>query len=385
MYSRRMKLFDLFGFTVYVDLSWIFIAALVVWSLGDGLFPDIVEGLEPLTYWAMGVMGAIGLFASIIFHELSHSLVARRYGIPIEGITLFIFGGVAEMTEEPHEPKAEFLMALAGPVASFVLWAVFLVCYEYLPVIWPPAVLGVLEYLSWINGLLAAFNMIPAFPLDGGRVLRAILWSRSDDVRQATRTASSVGGLFGLAFMFAGAFFFLTGNIVGGIWWFLIGIFMRSASSMTDQQTQVRSYLHGQPVSRFMTSPVVSISEQISIRDLVENFFYEYHHKLFPVFQDGRLIGQVTINRIRDVDPADWDTTFVGDITERVCAANTISEDEDAMEALAAMTSAEPGNRRSRLMVIAPDGSLAGILTVRDLLDYFNIRSEIETAKKGTE
>ena len=206
MFGKRFVLFEILGFKVQIDGSWLFLAVLVTWSLATGVFPVWYEGLSPATYWWMAVAGVIGLVFSLIFHELSHSLVARRFGLPIRGITLFIFGGVAEMEEEPASGKVEFLMAVAGPVSSCVLAVGFYV----LAVIGlaqglPDPVLGILDYLALINGMLAAFNLLPAFPLDGGRMLRAALWYYKGDLREATRLASRSGEIFGIVLMALGA------------------------------------------------------------------------------------------------------------------------------------------------------------------------------------
>src|SRR5208282_1157904 len=217
--GHRFTLFSLFGFKVRVDISLLFLALLVTWSLASAVFPPQLPGLDRATYWWMGVAGTIGLFFSLIFHELSHSLVARRYGLPIRGITLFIFGGVAEMSDEPPSAKAEFWMALAGPAASILLallaWALSsLGAAAGLP----EPVTAVVAYLALINAILAVFNLVPAYPLDGGRVLRAALWWRKGDIVAATRSAARAGGAFALLLMGLGVLQVVTGNFVGGIW-----------------------------------------------------------------------------------------------------------------------------------------------------------------------
>ena len=181
----------------------------------------------------MGVCGALGLFGSIVFHELCHSLVARRYGLPIKGITLFIFGGVAEMEDEPQNPKTEFLMAAAGPASSVLLFLIFHGLSMATENAWPTVVNGVISYLGWINGTLAIFNLLPAFPLDGGRVLRSALWKYKDDLRWATLVASRTGSLFGFGMIFLGILSLLRGNFIGGVWWFVIGMFLRNTSQMS--------------------------------------------------------------------------------------------------------------------------------------------------------
>ena len=213
MFGRRLTLFELLGFKVQVDASWIFLAFLVVWTLAASVFPVRHEGLPTATYWWMGVVGAIGLFFSLIFHELSHSVVARRFGIPIRGITLFVFGGVAEMEEEPPNPRSEFLMAIAGPAASFALAIAFSAIGAAAAVVGAAdSVVGVTRYLSFINTLLAVFNLVPAFPLDGGRALRASLWHFRGDLREATRIASRIGEGFGFLLITLGLLNILTGS-----------------------------------------------------------------------------------------------------------------------------------------------------------------------------
>ena len=177
MFGRPVSLFTLFGFEIKADVSWLILAALITWSLSSGLFPEYYKDLPQSAYWWMGVAGAAGLFLSIIFHELTHSLVARRYGVSMKEITLFIFGGVAHMEGEPSSPKAEFMIAIVGPISSFLLAIFSFLLYE-LGIIsgWPVTITGILNYLSWLNMILAVFNLMPAFPLDGGRILRSALW-----------------------------------------------------------------------------------------------------------------------------------------------------------------------------------------------------------------
>ena len=223
MFERRATLFKLLGFEVKVDITWTILALLVTWTLALGFFPERYENLTTVTYWWMGVIGALGLFASIVFHELCHSLVARRNGLPMEGITLFIFGGVAEMHEEPASPKAELWMAVAGPLSSILLALIFyLASLAGKAGALPLPVTGVISYLALINGILAGFNLLPAFPLDGGRILRAILWMRSGSLRLATRIASGIGSGFGTLLIILGVFSVLFGSFIGGIWWFMI-------------------------------------------------------------------------------------------------------------------------------------------------------------------
>src|SRR5512143_2827587 len=224
----RLRLFSFRGIPIRLDASWFAIAVLVTWSLAAQLFPAWHAGLPRATYWAMGIVGALGLFVSIVVHELSHALIARRHDIPIDGITLFVVGG-AEMGTEPPSPKAEFTMAIAGPVTSIAI-GVAALALSALGGGWPAAAVTVLAYLGLVNLLLAAFNLVPAFPLDGGRVLRALLWRRHGNVVRATHTASRVGIAFSVVLMVLGGLRVLTGDLLGGVWFFLIGMFLRRAA-----------------------------------------------------------------------------------------------------------------------------------------------------------
>ncbi|MCL4504029.1 MAG: site-2 protease family protein [Deltaproteobacteria bacterium] len=374
MFGRRLRLFNLLGFEVRIDLSWIIIAVLVTWSLADGLFPYLYKNLDKEVYWAMGVVGALGLFASIIFHEFCHSLVARKFGMPMKGITLFIFGGVAEMGDEPPSARAEFLMALAGPVSSIFLAGVFYWFYLWgLSADWSQPVTGVVRYLAWINALLAAFNLLPAFPLDGGRILRSILWGVKQDLSWATRISSSIGSGFAIVLIFLGIISILEGNIIGGIWWFMIGMFLKSAAQMSYQQLLVRRALEGERISRFMTRNPVTVPPTITVAELVENYVLHHHFKMFPVVDDGRIVGCVTSGDIKAIPKEKWGEESVGEIAEGCPPEIFITPETDAVKALAIMNQ----TGMSRLLVTEGE-KLVGLLTLKDLLAFLSLKVELE-------
>lgn len=379
MFGKRITLFKLVGFEVQIDFSWLILAFLVTWTLAVGYFPLRYHNLSTAIYWWMGVIGALGLFTSIIFHEFAHSIVARRYGIPIKGITLFIFGGVAEMTKEPPNPKSEFMMAIAGPIASVIAGIFFWLLAKLAEMTnWPLAVSGVLTYLGWINIVLAIFNMVPAFPLDGGRVLRSILWGLKKNLYWATRIASAIGGSFGILLIILGGINFFTGNIIGGIWWFVLGLFIRSASQMAFQQMLLRGMLKGEPVRRFMRTELVTVSSCVTIKELVENYFYKYHHKVFPVMDNGELFGCITLNRIKEVPRDEWEQHTVREFAQSCRDLSAITPETETNEALSIMRS----TGASRLLVIE-NGKLCGILSLKDLLDFLSMKLELEGEKSA--
>ncbi len=376
MNGRGITLFELLGFKVRVDISWLFLALLVTWSLAKGVFPAWYEdeGLSEATFWWMGIAGMAGLVFSLIFHELSHSLVARRYGLPIKGITLFIFGGVAEMTEEPKSAKVEFWMAIAGPIASFVLALAFWLLAGFgraqgLPV----PVTGVLGYLAFINLLLGGFNLIPAFPMDGGRVLRAALWYWRGDLRQATRIASGAGKGFGMGLMLLGLLSVVTGNFIGGMWWFLIGLFVRGAAEASYQQMITRRLFEGEPVRRFMTHETVAVPPDLPLAAFVEDYVYEYHYDLFPVVDGGHLVGCISTRQVKTVPREAWPYRRVAELMAPCTEENTVDPGMDAIEALGLMRR----TGASRLIVAVGD-RLVGIVVMKDMLELFSLKMDLE-------
>lgn len=374
MFQRSVKLFKLLGFEVKIDLSWIIIAALIVWSLSTGLFPFQYKNLSIRTYWLMGITGALGLFFSIIAHELSHSIVAKKHGMHMKGITLFIFGGVAEMTEEPVSPKAEFAMAVVGPISSLAIAFILYGIYRVSEGIISTPVQGVIRYLAWINGILAVFNMVPAFPLDGGRVLRSFLWEWKKNLQAATRITSKIGAGFGIVLIIFGVFNIFNRNFIGGMWWVLIGMFLHSAARMSYQQLLVRKALEGEPVERFMKADPITVPPSITIEKLVEDYVYRYHHKLFPVVDNDKLIGCVTTRQVKEVSRENWAQTTVGDIAEGCSDDNTVSPETDAVKALKSMH----GTGSSRLMVVEGKDKLVGIISLKDIMNWLSLKMDLE-------
>ena len=377
MFGKRFKILQLAGFSVFVDASWFLILLLVVWSLAVGWFPQALPDQAPATYWWMAVVGALIFFASIVTHELAHSLVARRYGIPIRSITLFVLGGVAEMGEEPPDPKSEFLMAGAGPLTSLLLAAVaYALAFAFTSTAWQggPAWSAIFGYLAVVNLIVAIFNLIPAFPLDGGRMLRAMLWRWKGQLRWATRVTSQIGASFGTLLIVAAVVALFLGWFISAMWWFLIGMFLRSAARGSYQQLMLRESLQGMPVHRFMQPEVVTVPPDLTLRQLVDDYVYRYYFKMFPIVDGGRLVGCITTNDVKRVPSSEWERTSVADATHCDPAVYSIHSDVDAVQALARM------NRHgiSRLMVVEDSGRLRGVLALKDLLRFLALRIELE-------
>jgi CBS domain-containing protein len=292
----------------------------------------------------------------------------------MKGITLFIFGGVAEMSDEPPTPKAEFFMAVSGPLSSIVLGGLlFSVWFLLEGTGFSPPVLGVINYLAIINLILAGFNLLPAFPLDGGRVRRSILWASKGNLKWATQIASKIGSGFGVALMLFGVFSFIMGNIIGGVWMFVIGLFLRGASQSSYQQLIIRRSLEGEPVKKFMKSDPVTVSPSLSLEDLVEDYIYKHHYKLYPVTDGNKLEGCVTIKQIKEIPKEERSQHTVGEIAQGCSDINTISPDEDTVNALAIMRK----NNTSRLMVV-DNGKLLGVIALKDIMEMLSMKMDLE-------
>ena len=379
VFTKRIPLFTLLGFKVSLDLTWIVLAILVTWSLAAGLFPALYPDLSRGVYWAMGVAGLLGLFFSIVAHEFAHSLVARYYDMPMRGITLFIFGGVAEMNQEPPSAKAEFYVAIIGPIASLVIAAAFqAIAVGAAAAGGPVSVSGVFGYLALINLVLAVFNMVPAFPLDGGRVLRGVLWGWKGSYLEATRIATNAGAGFGILLMALAVLNIVTGNFIPGMWWFLLGLFVRGAAQGTYQQTLVQQALQGVSIRQFMTPDPVTVPPSLTIDELVEEFFYKNYHKTYPVVDDGELVGCVNLQDVKQVEREAWPDRTVGDIMQGLSSDNTVEPGADSATVLREMSQ----SGRSRLLVVER-GRLLGIVSQSEIMRFLTVTMDLEGGPVG--
>lgn len=368
--DSSIYLFDLFGFKVKLDWTWFFLAILVAWTLAASYFPAHFPGLSINTYWLMGVFGALGLFLSIILHELSHSLVGRQYGVSISGITLFIFGGVAEMQEDSPSPKAEFLMAIAGPLMSIGLGILFYFLYKVSTYAkWPIPLNGVISYLSLINFVVGIFNLLPGFPLDGGRVLRSILWWWKGDLMWASQVAYRGGIGLAYALILLGILQFIQGAFIAGLWMFLIGFFLQAITKMSYNQLIIKELFQGQTIRKYVKTKPICVESNITLQEVVDNYFYKYYHKLYPVVEKEKLVGGVSFNEIKQVEKEKWPRIPVNQIMFPCSPENTLDVKTEVSKALQIMSTQKLGR-----MIVTEHNQLYGILTLKDLTDVIFIK-----------
>jgi Zn-dependent protease/CBS domain-containing protein len=372
MFGMRWRLFRLFGIPIGVDASWLIILALLTWTLIN-FFTIQVPGHTGGTYVVMGLATALAFFVCIVLHELGHAVVATRVGIPMRGITLFLFGGVAEMESEPPSPRSEFLMAIAGPLVSLVLAVVFFVlAYVGLANGWPRLYAIPLLYLGWINSVVLLFNMVPAFPLDGGRVLRSILWGTLNNLRRATLWASRCGQVFAWFLIGLGVLQLFAGNLFGGIWLGIVGLFLNNAAQMSYQQVVIRQALQGEPLRRFMNTDPVTVSPDLDLHTWVEDVVYRHHHKTYPVVSDDRLHGVISVRDLSLLPREEWPGHTVGEIMHREVDAISLPPDADALEALEKM------NRTGSSRLLVVEGQrLVGLISLKDLLRFLELKLEL--------
>jgi Zn-dependent protease/predicted transcriptional regulator len=362
----NLRLLSIFGIPININASWVFIYALITWTLAVGYFPRQLPGLEPIAYWANGLLAALLLFASVLIHELAHSLVAIGSGLTVRGITLHLLGGVSQLDDEPADPRAEFLMAAAGPAASLVLALILSLARVPVEAPWGDAIL---TYLMYVNVAVGVFNLIPCFPLDGGRLLRALIWRTTGDFARATAAASRVGRGVAVGLVVLGAWQAFTGSFLSGLWLVLIGLFLRQAASSSQSQATLASALGTLPVADVMTREVVTVPWDATVADLVQHF-WTHHVTSFPVVAGGVVRGIATVHDLDRVAADAWERTSIQNVMRPLTGAMTIASTATALEALQQAST----NGLGRLAVL--DGTrLVGYLSLKDLGHVLALRS----------
>jgi len=382
----------LFGISIHVDWSWILIFLLVTWNLAGAVFPALHPDWSIGMNIALGIAASLLFFVSILLHELAHSLVAKARGLPVRRITLFFFGGVSNIEREPPSPSTEFLMAIVGPLTSLLLGFGFIwLGRQNIPEMdtalrSPQQLLRGLDPLStmllWlgpINILLGLFNLIPGFPLDGGRVLRSILWAITKDFRRATRWATTIGQgvgwlmiLAGVAMIFGATVPVLGSGTLNGMWLAFIGWFLVQAASQSYQQVVVEDMLEGVPITRLMRDPAPAVPPDLPISTLVYDHIMQGDERAFPVVEADRLLGMVFIENLRTLDRSSWDKTTVRDVMVSQNELETVTPREDAMDAFQKLT-----HQEMRQIPVVQNGKLIGMLRRRDILRWLQLRSEM--------
>jgi Zn-dependent protease/CBS domain-containing protein len=387
--TSGLRIGKVFGITIRIDWSWLFIFVLVSWNLSA-----IVGQARPSwgagPRWALAVVAALLFFASVLAHELAHSLIARSRGVPVRSITLFLFGGVSNIQRDPDDPRSELLMAIVGPLTSLVIGALLVVIVSLLsrrtiagltdPVtaigrLGPVALLGL--WLGYVNVVLGIFNLIPGFPLDGGRVLRSLLWMASGSVLKATRWASGVGQAIawlmiftGIAMVFGVRIPFFGTGLISGVWLAFIGWFLNNASVQSYQQVAIHDVLEGVSVGRLMRADPATVRPDLSVESLVYDHVMQRDERAFPVRDNGDLLGIVTVEDVRKVPRANWEVTTVRQIMTGAASLVTAAPDEEAADALMKLAQSDVNQ-----LPVMSGGKLVGLLRRQDIVRWLQLQS----------
>jgi Zn-dependent protease/CBS domain-containing protein len=380
----------LFGIDIFIDWSWLLIFLLVTWNLAASIFPAVHPSWSPALNLILALAASLLFFGSVLAHELAHSIVATWRGLPVRSITLFIFGGVSNIEREPASPGTEFLVAIVGPLTSLVLGAVLLMLGAVLAGnLHPPGgnvtqllaglgpVATLLLWLGPVNIVLGVFNLVPGFPLDGGRVLRSILWAISHNLGLATRWATWVGQAMawllivaGIAMAFGYQLPFFGSGIVGGLWLAFIGWFMNNAASQSYQHVVVEDMLRGVPVARLMRANTPSVASNFPVSRLVDDYLMRDEDSAFPVVEGDRLVGLVSLEDVQKVPRQAWDTTLVSQIMTPASQLDLVSPREEVSAALSKLA-----QRDTSQLPVLEGGHLVGMLRQRDVMRWLQLQS----------
>lgn len=362
------------GIRVGLDYSWFIIFVLVVFTLATYYFPQHYEGVTTVSAWLMSLLASILFFTSILLHEFAHALVALRRNVAISEIILFIFGGLAKMKKEPERAVDEFAIAVAGPLCSFFIGLLFLGIAHLTELHIAEELHGVLWYTGYINILLVAFNMVPGFPLDGGRIMRAAIWHYTGNLRKATRVVSSLGQLFAFFLMFLGVMVIFGGAVITGIFWIFIGFFLLQSAKSGYYLVAMREGLSGVPVRRLMTTNPSTVHPDVTLRNLVNDYFFKNRFSCFPVVKGDNFLGLIEINQVKAVGREEWEMLKVSDVMTPVKELGTVTPDTDAYDVLMQMIDSQNG----RLPVLEK-GTLVGIVSRKDIMQFVEFHEELKS------
>jgi Zn-dependent protease len=368
-----ISLFRIGGIEIRLDYSWFFIFLLVLVSLAAGYFPREHPNLSAPSYLAAGAVATLLFFASILVHELSHAWMARASGIRVSGITLFLFGGASELADEPSQPSSELRVAMVGPITSFALAIVFWIVHLALEPVVSPLTAGVALYLAWINVALGIFNLLPGLPLDGGRILRAVAWWRTGSLRRATRLAATAGRGVALGLMVLGGIQIFAGALIGGLWLVLIGLFLRRTAEAGYQNLVILQSLEDVRVRDVAIHDPVTVSPQLSLQALVDDYFLKLGYRSFPVVEGASVQGLISIDALRRIPPDEWDRTSVKHHMIPLSDPIRVAPELPLAEALKKLQAA-PGGR----LLVLEEAALVGLLTKDGLARFLEIRQVLQ-------
>jgi Zn-dependent protease/predicted transcriptional regulator len=371
--SRGLNLVRVARIQIAIDPSWLVIFGLVLFTLSSGYFPGAYPGHHWSEYWAIGGAATLLFFLSVLVHELAHALVANRSGQVVRRITLFIFGGMAHLTREPRDPRTELAIAAVGPLTSLALGGAFWGITRWtagagVPELW----VAMFRYLAYINVALAAFNLLPGFPLDGGRILRGILWLWWGDLRRATARAADWGSGIGFGLMGLGLFEIFQGALIGGLWLIFIGMFLRGAARASYQSVLVEQVLGGARVGDLTVHDPVVVPGDMSVSDVIEDHFIRHGYGGFPVSRDGEIVGLVSLRQIRECPPEERSRRRVRDIMRPADGTVTVAASAPLTDALRRMSDADLG----RLLVV-DDGRIVGLITRTGITRFVQVKAEL--------
>lgn len=359
------------GIDIDIHVSWIIILVFLTVSLATGWFPQLYPGWSTATYWLIAFLSSLLLFVSVLLHELAHSLVARRRGLPVKSITLFIFGGVSNIEREPQSPGVEFQMAIVGPLTSLVIGAICFLLQVPLRGSNSPLE-GILFYLAVTNILLGVFNLIPGFPLDGGRVLRSIVWRLTGNLRLATRVAAMTGQIIAYLLILLGIWIFFVGDILDGIWFGFIGWFLLSAAQSANAQGMLTSVLSGVTVGEVMNPKPATVPDDISLQQLVDAYFLPGGLRYALVMQADHLVGLMTLGDIRHIPREQWGQVPVSTAMIPLSRLHVVTPQQSLSDVLPLMA----GRDVNQLPVLEND-ALVGILSRDAIVHYLEVRRSL--------
>ena len=371
MFGRSFQVARIRGIGIEIHPSWLLILALVSYTLADGWFPDQYSGWSTAAYWGVGVVAAILLFVTVLVHELAHATVAIHRGLPVPKITLFIFGGVSELSQQPRSAGEEFQIAAAGPATSIVISIITGLAAWTLGGA-NEKVDGILWYLSTVNLLLGLFNVVPGFPLDGGRVLRSIAWKRTRSFRRATRIAGSVGELVGYALMLLGVLFLFGGFVFDGVWFLFIGWFLLGAARGESQGMQLESILSRVTARDVMHADLATVRPGESVQSVVDTHMIGRGERALVVANDGAVLGMVDVHGVHRAPRENWAQTPVQAVMTPREQVVTVTVDTKALDVLMLLAS-----KGIEQVPVLEDGRMVGLITRRELVDRVHLAEEL--------